>query len=112
MRIVSSQKRELSELRYSILLIITDGIGVDVAQTRQKLSIYADLPLSVIIVGVGRADFTIMQELAELGTERKNVTFLEFRKYQEDDSSGLALGCIPQQMVEYMMANRISPIAD
>ncbi|GFR82321.1 copine-8, partial [Elysia marginata] len=43
---------------YFVLLIITDGIITDMPQTKEAIVHASTLPLSIIIVGVGDADFT------------------------------------------------------
>ncbi|NXB60578.1 CPNE1 protein, partial [Struthidea cinerea] len=43
--------------QYFILLIITDGEITDLDQTRQAIVNASKLPMSIIIVGVGEADF-------------------------------------------------------
>ena len=50
-------------LVYTILLIITDGVINDMPATQALLNQAAGLPLSVIIVGVGEADFSQMNAL-------------------------------------------------
>ena len=47
--------------KYLILLIITDGEIHDMEATIKLLVDCSDLPLSVLIVGVGDADFSNMQ---------------------------------------------------
>ena len=49
--------------KYHILLIITDGIITDMDLTVKELVLSSDLPLSVVIIGVGNADFEAMQVL-------------------------------------------------
>ncbi|KAK3260128.1 hypothetical protein CYMTET_30900 [Cymbomonas tetramitiformis] len=49
--------------RYSILLIITDGIISDMDDTIQQIVQASDLPLSIVIVGVGDANFQSMVDL-------------------------------------------------
>lgn len=49
--------------RYFILLILTDGVVTDMADTRDAIVQASHLPMSVIIVGVGNADFSDMQVL-------------------------------------------------
>lgn len=49
--------------RYHILLILTDGVVTDMADTREAIVRGSYQPLSIIIVGVGNADFTDMQIL-------------------------------------------------
>ncbi|CAM9489319.1 unnamed protein product, partial [Laminaria digitata] len=48
---------------YHVLMIVTDGVINDMGNTMNALVAAADLPFSVIIVGVGNADFTLMEEL-------------------------------------------------
>jgi hypothetical protein len=48
---------------YYILLIITDGQIVDEGETREAIIEASILPLSIIIVGVGTADFSSMDRL-------------------------------------------------
>ena len=49
--------------RYSVLLIITDGVINDMEMTIKTLIRASNLPLSVVIVGVGAADFSEMRRL-------------------------------------------------
>lgn len=49
--------------QYQILLIITDGIINDMDKTIDEIVRGADLPLSIVIVGVGDADFESMDVL-------------------------------------------------
>jgi hypothetical protein len=44
-------------------MIITDGIINDMDLTKELIVSMCDLPVSIIIVGVGRADFSQMEEL-------------------------------------------------
>ena len=48
---------------YQILLIITDGIINDMDRTIDEIVRGADLNLSIVIVGVGDADFSAMDVL-------------------------------------------------
>lgn len=53
----------LSFQQYFILLILTDGVITDMADTREAIVQASHLPMSVIIVGIGNADFGDMQML-------------------------------------------------
>ena len=44
-------------------MILTDGIISDMEKTIDQIVRGADLPLSIVIVGVGNADFTSMDVL-------------------------------------------------
>ncbi|XVE99011.1 hypothetical protein REPUB_Repub03eG0159600 [Reevesia pubescens] len=43
--------------KYFVLLIIMDRVLTDIQETMDALSRASDLPLSILIVGVGNADF-------------------------------------------------------
>ena len=43
--------------QYQILLIITDGVISDFNKTVNEIVRASDLPMSIVIVGVGDADF-------------------------------------------------------
>ena len=49
--------------KYNILLIITDGVINDMQKTIDEIVRGSKLPLSIIIVGVGAADFESMDQL-------------------------------------------------
>ena len=42
---------------------MTDGVITDMDQTKHAVVAASALPMSIIIVGVGGADFTMMEEL-------------------------------------------------
>merc|ERR1712039_392868 len=48
---------------YMVLLILTDGAIHDMEETKNSLIKAAYLPMSIIIIGVGNADFSLMDEL-------------------------------------------------
>ena len=50
-------------LNYTVLLIITDGQISDMSETVREISSASVLPMSIIIVGVGEADFDNMEDL-------------------------------------------------
>ncbi|KAI9359959.1 Copine-domain-containing protein [Zopfochytrium polystomum] len=52
-----------SHLHYGILLLITDGLITDLDMTLNALVTAASLPLSIVVVGVGNEDFSMMQVL-------------------------------------------------
>lgn len=49
--------------QYFILLLLTDGVLSDMEETKMAIVRASRLPMSVIIVGVGKADFSDMNEL-------------------------------------------------
>jgi hypothetical protein len=114
MRLISrpSKKNAAERLRYCVLLVVTDGRMDQMAETKRKLGVYSSVPLSVVFVGVGLADFKAMYTLCDsLGQNRSNATFVEFRKHQHDPTAlgKAALQDIPSQLAQYMLQNGITP---
>ena len=107
---------------YTILLIITDGIINDMRDTIDAIVAASRLPLSIIIIGVGNADFAAMDELdadevplvSTTGRkmERDLVQFVPFRDFVNKHYSLLAaavLDEVPRQLVEWAELNGIRP---
>lgn len=61
-------RQQLKPLSYTILLLLTDGAVSDVEATKRTLQSIADAPLSIVIVGIGNADFSAMQFLDDFET--------------------------------------------
>ena len=98
-----------ADSQYCILLILTDGIVTDLSGTKRKLEVYSHLPLSVIIIGVGQADFAVMNSLESSGAGvRRTVTVVKLRQHQHDPSSIVkaALASLPEQIVEYFQRDQ------
>uniref|UniRef100_A0A8B9NN96 Copine 5 n=1 Tax=Accipiter nisus TaxID=211598 RepID=A0A8B9NN96_9AVES len=113
--------------QYFVLLIITDGVISDMAQTKEAIVNAAKLPMSIIIVGVGQAEFDAMVELdgddiriSSRGkvAERDIVQFVPFRDYVDGGGSPVlsmarlakdVLAEIPDQFISYMKARGIKP---
>ena len=57
---------------YPILLILTDGAIHDMGETIDTIILLSKLPCSVIIVGVGNADFSSMEALDGDGGRLRN----------------------------------------
>jgi len=109
------RNRQQGNQVYSVLLIITDGICQNMEDAKQRLQRYSEAPLSVIFVGVGRQDFTAMEDLVACTTPgvRSNSAFVEFRKHQYDPTAlgRQALQNLPSQLVEYMLKNNYMPLS-
>ena len=77
---------------YFVLLILTDGVISDIKETKAAIVHASALPMSIIIVGVGFADFTAMDCLdADDGVlkdasgnraRRDIVQFVPFRDFE------------------------------
>ena len=104
----TNKQQSQSKPSYCVLLILTDGVVNDLVETKRKLETYSAVPLSVIIVGIGRNDFQDMYILCQ-----ENTTFVEFRRYQNDPSllATAALTSFPNQVVDYMTRHGIYPPA-
>lgn len=55
--------KKLDTRCYHILVILTDGIINDMTETKQAIKKASTLPISIIIIGVGNANFSLMNEL-------------------------------------------------
>uniref|UniRef100_A0A674J8K0 Copine 8 n=1 Tax=Terrapene triunguis TaxID=2587831 RepID=A0A674J8K0_9SAUR len=113
--------------QYFILLIITDGVISDMAQTKESIVNASKLPMSIIIVGVGPAEFDAMEELdgdvvrvSSRGkyAERDIVQFVPFRDYIDRSGNHIlsmarlakdVLAEIPDQFLSYMRVRGIKP---
>ncbi|XP_026861191.1 copine-4 isoform X1 [Electrophorus electricus] len=109
-------------MQYFILLILTDGVITDMADTREAIVQASHLPMSIIIVGVGNADFTDMQTLdGDDGILRSPkgepvlrdiVQFVPFRNFKHASPAALAksvLAEVPNQVVDYYNSKGIKP---
>ena len=100
--------------KYTILLILTDGSVSDVDATAEALALISNSPLSIVIVGIGNADFSDMQFLDdESNSQFDIVQFVEFNKHKESHPSSLTrttLAEIPNQLVSFFKRNDIMPL--
>ncbi|XP_056307767.1 copine-8 isoform X1 [Danio aesculapii] len=112
---------------YFILLIISDGVISDMAQTKESIVNASSLPMSIIIVGVGPAEFDEMIELdgdevriSSRGrfAERDIVQFVPFRDYIDRRGNHIlsmarlakdVLAEIPDQFLQYVRSRGIKP---
>ncbi|XP_060064622.1 copine-8-like isoform X2 [Ylistrum balloti] len=114
---------------YFVLLILTDGVITDLPNTIEAIVHSSGLPMSIIIVGVGNAEFDAMDvldadnnRLSSRGKQavRDIVQFVPFRDFMggkfgnnmQISQAALAkevLAEIPDQFLQYMKANNIKP---
>ncbi|MCL7024823.1 hypothetical protein MKW94_020966 [Papaver nudicaule] len=112
-----------SQTKYFVLLIITDGVVTDLQETIDSLVRASDLPLSILIVGVGGADFKAMEILdADNGKRlqsstgrvatRDIVQFVPMRQVQGNQLSIVQslLEELPGQFLTYMRSRDIKPL--
>ncbi|XP_052002854.1 copine-4-like isoform X2 [Xyrauchen texanus] len=118
----SEEMHTKEAMQYFILLILTDGVITDMADTREAIVRASHLPMSVIIVGVGNADFTDMEMLdGDDGILRSPkgepvlrdiVQFVPFRNFKHASPAALAksvLAEVPNQVVDYYNSKGIKP---
>ena len=112
--------------QYFVLLILTDGIITDLDATMSSIISASNLPLSVIIIGVGNEDFSAMDALDSDGkllraggrtAARDIVQFVELRKFlardgtwSKEDLAKEVLAEIPKQLVGWMTTRGIKPL--
>ncbi|KAA8545038.1 hypothetical protein F0562_019863 [Nyssa sinensis] len=108
--------------KYFVLLIITDGVLTDLQETKDALVRASDLPLSILIVGVGAADFKQMEILdADNGhrlesstgrvATRDIVQFVPMREVLGGQTSIVQalLEELPDQFLAYTRSRDIKP---
>lgn len=114
---------------YFVLLIITDGVISDMHQTMHSIINASKFPISIIIVGVGNADFEAMDVLdaddKRLNidgryAERDIVQFVPLNRFLESnghsqfirsqaDLAKAVLAEIPEQMTGFMKSKGYGP---
>jgi len=116
-----SQKKTASN--YYVLLILTDGEITDFEETKEAIVDGSNLPMSIIIVGVGGADFSQMEALdgdSYRLTDRRGractrdiVQFVPYRDFLNKDFGDLAktvLAEVPKQLTNYFKHQKIEPM--
>lgn len=108
--------------KYYILLIITDGVITDLQETKDAIIRASDLPLSILIVGVGGADFKEMEILdADKGdplesstgrvATRDIVQFVPLRNLPSEETIAQSLLAeLPMQFLSYVKSRNIEPV--
>ena len=116
---------------YFILLILTDGVITDMNQTIDAIVTASFTPLSIIIVGVGNADFSAMDELdcdegllrsqnTGKSAQRDIVQFVAMNKYAQNGAgpntnaylAQEVLAEIPGQVASWARYNKVIPNPD
>jgi len=113
-------KNAESKLEYNILMILTDGVIDDMENTIDALVKGSFEPLSVVIVGIGKADFSNMVILDanenplvsknNIKSMRDLVQFIQYERYKNNENN-LAkeiLEEIPRQIIKFYSLNNYS----
>uniref|UniRef100_A0A8C2F3F1 Copine-3 n=1 Tax=Cyprinus carpio TaxID=7962 RepID=A0A8C2F3F1_CYPCA len=122
-RIAAGAAQQPNAAQYFVLLIITDGEITDLDQTRQSIVNSSKLPMSIIIVGVGEADFKAMEfldgdngvlkSLTGEPAARDIVQFVPFKQFDKAPKEALAqsvLAEVPNQLVSYFKMRNMAPV--
>ena len=104
---------------YYLLIVMIDGVSIDLQQTAEALVHSSFLPLSVIFVGVGPESFAAMDQLMlfplieESGkvAKRQNAQFAELKKFNNSAEKLVEsiLENIPKEIEEFMEFLRLIP---
>lgn len=105
--------------KYTILLIITDGVINDMDATKAAIVRASSQPLSIIIIGVGNADFSGMKELdgdkvaLRSGMSEAERDIIQFVQHTNQPFMQLAqqvLQEVPDQVLQFMEKRHITPL--
>lgn len=120
---IASHSLSDNQSKYFVLLIITDGVVTDLQETQDAIVKASDLPLSILIVGVGGADFKEMEILdADKGQRLESLTgriatrdivqFVPMREVQSGQVSIVQslLEELPGQFLAYMRSRDMKPL--
>lgn len=114
----------LQPLKYTVLLILTDGCIMDMDDTIDAIIAASALPMSILIVGIGDEDFSAMDALdsdkqllasrTRPGTTaaRDIVQFVQMNKFQDWQNNGDRLAAevlaeLPGQFLAYVRQNNV-----
>eukprot|EP00588_Corethron_pennatum_P007216 CAMPEP_0194298350 /NCGR_PEP_ID=MMETSP0169-20130528/60116_1 /TAXON_ID=218684 /ORGANISM="Corethron pennatum, Strain L29A3" /LENGTH=1251 /DNA_ID=CAMNT_0039048327 /DNA_START=1167 /DNA_END=4922 /DNA_ORIENTATION=- len=102
-RKAQNDAKSSGKLNYTVLLILSHGIVDDLAKTVNAINESKSTPLSIVIVGVGGADFS------EITKVKERCTFVKFRDHSHASLSKVALSKVPMQLEQYFMERGIFP---
>ena len=120
-KVIEQIKKKNNNLEYNILMILTDGTIDDLEDTIDNLVEGSFEPLSVIIVGIGQADFSQMvildsNEEPLINSKNKKwmrdiVQFIQFNNFKNDEQrlAKEILEEFPRQIIEYYSLNNYTP---
>jgi len=117
-----ANEKSAKEQVYSVLLILTDGVVNDMQKTINAIVDASNLPFSIIIVGIGSANFQNMEILDADDTplvsssgvrmDRDIVQFVPYRDFKFGERGSLAqavLAELPDQVIEYYTKMKVWP---
>ena len=107
---------------YTILLILTDGEIMDMNETITSIVNCSGLPMSIIIVGVGNANFSSMEALdcdsgvlTDIRGKRAVRDIVQFVPFNKFGGNPVALAAevlkeVPKQLTEFMEMIHYVPV--
>ena len=111
---------EANKQKYYIFMILTDGVIHDIDETVDWIVESSSLPWSIIIIGIGDADFSQMDFLDaddsrlfstkhQKFQERDNVQFVEFNKFKDNPNllARETLEELPRQLLDFYKKRKI-----
>ncbi|TNV81618.1 hypothetical protein FGO68_gene13326 [Halteria grandinella] len=120
--VLNYMEENMLKKMYHILLILTDGEIHDMSKTKDLIVECSKYPLSIIIVGIGNADFSnmvaldgdevVLRNSRGEATKRDIVQFVKFNHFKNHDLVQLGeevLKEVPDQIVSYMLSKGIKP---
>lgn len=138
-KVSNDASQDYTGRQYWVLMMITDGIISDMEQTKKAIVNAAKHPMSIIIIGVGQADFSAMEildgddvrlsyngipaerdivqfvpmrEFVDLRSSHSNISAMTLQQRQLYSQARLAqevLQEIPSQVCEWMKINKKIP---
>ena len=121
-KVAADKAQRAARHEYFVLLIITDGEISDLDKTIDAIVTASALALSIIIVGVGNADFSNMHHLdsderalttsSGLKAVRDIVQFVPMRQCHNNGAelAAAVLHEVPRQLTSYMASRGITPM--
>jgi hypothetical protein len=116
---IARQNQSDGNKSYLVLLVITDGDAADMDATINTIIRATDLPLSILVAGVGDSDFkqffNINEKLSgSSGCKRDILKFASLNKFKDTNPQFAGellaqhiLTDIPKQFMEYMNLNNV-----
>jgi len=112
-RTAVSQSLNSNGKDYSVLLILTDGAITDMSETIKEIEKAQHAPISIIIVGVGTADFSSMELLdgdsgdSKFSKVRDCVQFCSYKEVENHFPQGSLMTPDGFQQMKAMLAARV-----
>jgi hypothetical protein len=108
---------KLRRRAYTVLIILTDDDPEDPEETMTVLDKVAQDPISVVVVGIGRNEFSGMSFVDDLRQTRKhrdNAQFVKFSRHSRHSQEFTSEACqeLPQQISAYFSSKKIPPLKE